>query len=537
MREFIDAPIKIYSEAKKTGRLIEGLTREELKFLALKQDGVVETGTGSVAAYSEPMSRAAAKTKNNIDYDFGDKERQLAIQAIENLKWDKIVSVDVPVGKTDEITARLLVNEKYSQLAYAAKLQFGDCSEKVIEDPTYQVVFFTDDAFEKNKKIRDVREKDITIRLWMGNKRGEQVKIVRNGNYFGEFRKGVFQFENWRVKEIDKEGIFLHAGVRRDKLWTYDYETERPELKEKVTAISGLTATGKTSSLCRKLARLPHEKSEMIGEDGGTFKFDGSFSAFEKEGIYAKTDSIDKEHPEILSAALAREAFLENVSLGRYPYIPVFSDVSLTRNGRTVILRKNLGIASDEIDVKRIDNIIMLTRNPLMNVISKLTPEQTVMQFIYGESIESSGGVEAEAGKFKREFFLDPFVVGNRLEHAMIFYDFLKKNEHINCYLSNTGTIGQGEIEVKLRDSLAVYNDVLRERIKFSTRSDELGYFYPIKCDRANLDKLTALDKFKPETLEKRIKDFLAGRASYLKDFEARYGAIPSNIKESLIYE
>ncbi len=536
MIEFIEAPTRIYSEAKKTGRLIEGLSLEEFKLLALKQEGVVETGTGSLAVYSEPMSRAAIKTKNNIDHRFGNKERQLAVQAVEDLRWDNIVSVDVPVGKSDEITARLLVSEKYSQLAYAATLQFGETSTRV-EDPTYQIVFFTDDIFEKNKKVKDVRKKDITIRLWMGKKRGEQVKIVRNSNYFGEFKKGVFQFEDWRVKKIDKKGIFLHAGVRKDRLWIYDHETERPELKEKITAIPGLTATGKTSSLCRKLARLPREKSEMVGEDGGTFRFDGSFCAFEKSGVYAKTDSIDEKHPEILSASLDKDAYLENVRLGRYPYIPEFSDVSLTKNGRAVVLRKNLGIASEEIEVDKVDNIILLTRNPLMNAISKLTPEQTVMQFIYGESIESSGGVEVEAGKFKREFFLDPFVVGNKLEHAMTFYEFLKKNDHINCYLSNTGTIGQDEIEVTLRDSLAVYNDLVRERIKFSTNPNLLGYFGPIKCDRANLDKLTALDKFEPDVLEKRIKDFLVGRRSYLETFEKKYGPIPSEIKESLRYQ
>jgi len=62
-----------------------------------------------------------------------------------------------------------------------------------------------------------------------------------------------------------------------------------------------------------------------------------------------------------------------------------------------------------------------------MNVISSLTPEQATMQFIYGESIESTGGNPEEAGKFKREIFLDPFLAGDRLEHAMLFYDIVKK--------------------------------------------------------------------------------------------------------------
>ena len=115
----------------------------------------------------------------------------------------------------------------------------------------------------------------------------------------------------------------------------------------------------------------------------------------------------------------------------------------------------------------------MLTRNPLANVISKLTPEQATMQFIYGESIESSGGNPEEAGRFKREFFLDPFVAGDRLEHAMIFYEILRKSR-IKCYLANTGTIGQDELKVALRQSLATYNDLLRYR-RFSYEPDYLG--------------------------------------------------------------
>jgi len=538
MKEFIEAPRRIYEEAKKDGRLIEGLSLEELKLFTLKQEGVVTTGMGSVAAYSDPMSRAAAKTKNSIDHEFGEEERQLANQAIEILRKYKVVSLDFPVGKTDEITGRLLVSEDYSQLAYATRLLFGEGSERIVEYPTYQIVLFTDNNFERNKKIKDVREKDVTIRLWMEKDRREQVKIGRNTTYFGEVKKGVFTFEDWRVKAIDKEGIFLHAGVRRDKLWTYNYKTKKPELEEKITAISGLTATGKTSLLCRKSGRMPREKSEMVGEDGGTFRFDGSFCAFEKSGVYAKTDSIDRVHPEILSASLAEEAYLENVSLRQYPYIPNFSNVSLTKNSRAVVLRENLGIASEEIDVDRIDNIALLTRNPLINAISWLkTPEQATMQEIYGESIQSSGGVEVEAGKPIREFFLDPFVVGDRLEHAMIFYDFLKKNDHINCYLLNTGTIGQDGIDITLRDTLAILNDLLRERMKFSPNPDSLGYFYPIKCDRANLDKLTASDNFEPEVYEKRIKEFLTGRQLYLEEFKSKWGEIPENIKESLRYE
>jgi phosphoenolpyruvate carboxykinase (ATP) len=172
----------------------------------------------------------------------------------------------------------------------------------------------------------------------------------------------------------------------------------------------------------------------------------------------------------------------------------------------------------------------------MINAINKLTPEQATMQFIYGESIESSGGNPEEAGKFKRVFFLDPFVCGNLLEHAMIFYNIIKGNR-IKCYLSNTGTIGANDTKVNLRQSLAIYNDLSRIELRFSSEPDLLGYHYPIKCDRANLSLMNAHSLFPDkEILRKKIKDFLKGRTEYLENFEAKFGTIPEHLKESLPY-
>jgi phosphoenolpyruvate carboxykinase (ATP) len=362
------------------------------------------------------------------------------------------------------------------------------------------------------------------------------VKICRNTIYIGEGKKGVFQFEDWRIKAIDKTGIFLHAGARRDYLWIFDENTGRPELQEIVTAVSGLTATGKTTTLCRKFAALPRESSEMIGDDGGAIGFDGSYAAFEIGGLYVKTEGLDKSQPEILRAAESEDAFLENVAITKYPYMPHFKDLVRTGNARAIVTRDNLEIASRSLRALRLHHLIILTRNPLVNVISRLTAEQATMLFIYGESIESSGGNPEEAGKFKREFFLDPFVTGDRLEHAMIFHDIVRRNG-IPCYLANTGTIGPFDEKVTLRQSLAAYGDLIRKQLCFSVETDCLGHYYPTQCDRANLDLMRAHMLFTDRNLmEKRVADFLHGRMQYLETFEAKYGRIPEPIRESLPY-
>jgi len=86
-------------------------------------------------------------------------------------------------------------------------------------------------------------------------------------------KKAFFSLKTGGSRRSTRTGIFLHAGARRDFLWIYDQHTERPELKEVITAVSGLTATGKTTTLCRKFSKLPRETSEMIGDDGGIIGF------------------------------------------------------------------------------------------------------------------------------------------------------------------------------------------------------------------------------------------------------------------------
>ncbi|MDD5168211.1 MAG: phosphoenolpyruvate carboxykinase [Syntrophales bacterium] len=536
MHAFKKAAISIYEEARKSGRLVTDRTSADLKRLALSQEGVIQSQLGSVAADSEPMNRSAPHTRNSVDHPFGEAEEALASQAIDVLRKERIIALDTIVGDgTDGVTARFIIPEQYAQIAYGLQLLFNGPVQKVIEDPTYTIIYFTDEAFEANKSKKLI-DKDITVRLYMGERRGEQVKICRNTIYLGEGKKGVFQFEDWRVKAIDKTGIFLHAGARRDHLWIYDEHTERPELKEIITAVSGLTATGKTTTLCRKFVKMPRESSEMIGDDGGMVGLDGSYAAFELGGLYVKTEGLDESQPEILRAVESKEAFLENVAMSRYPYMPNFRDLDKTGNGRAIVTRENIEIASGSLRADKINYIIILTRNPLVNVISRLTPEQATMQFIYGESIESSGGNPEEAGKFMRVVFLDPFIVGDRLEHAMIFYDIVKRNG-IHCYLANTGTIGPEDQKVTLRQSLAAYSDLVRGQLRFSTERDFLGYHYPIKCDRANLDLMNAQILFKDGALaRRRLENFFIGRKKYLEEFEGKYGQIPNEIRESLPY-
>ena len=121
--------------------------------------------------------------------------------------------------------------------------------------------------------------------------------------------------------------------------------------------------------------------------------------------------------------------------------------------------------ASQEISVDKVDNLILITRGPLIPAISKLTLEQAAALMILGQAMESSAGDPTKAGQIRSEFFYDPFVVGDRTEHANIFYRILKGLPYkINCYLLNTGWIGEGRHyrKITLENTMGIMDSLLR---------------------------------------------------------------------------
>jgi len=447
---------RIEEKAWSEGRLLSNPSDSVLKELTGKEPEAKETKYDNFVVESEPTSRAAMFTKNSIDYPFGEEELKLLAQAEKYLSREKLILIDRVVGNENSgISARLIVPERFAHVALGGgNLQIPTKGE--IDSPTYQILMFFDEAFEKNKS-NPLSQKDITIRLSHLDD-GRMIKIIRNSNYIGEWKKGIFAGEDWRVK-LKKKGIFLHAGCREDYLLSAkgEYQTVR-------SLIVALSANGKTTLTCRILARKGKEKSWVIQDDGGTLAPDGSFYGFEKGGIYAKTESVNpKEQIEIFYGLHKPDTLLENVYVDKEGDFD-FYNLTRTSNGRAVIRRRDFLHASPYIDVGRIDNLILISRGSLLPAISKLTPEQAAFLMVDGRAMESSAGDPTQAGRIRSEFFYDPFVAGNRAEHANNFYEIIKGLPHLNCYLINTGGIGEGEQykNISVGDTLAILDSLFR---------------------------------------------------------------------------
>jgi phosphoenolpyruvate carboxykinase (ATP) len=421
-----------------------------------KQPGIKKTLYKNFVAQSEPTSRSAMFTKNSVDHRFGEDELRLLAQCETTLGKQRLISIDRIVGnETSNTAVRLVVPERFAHVAYGGKNLFIAPKGEVTK-PTYYILFSADGAFETNQS-KPLPEKDITIRLAMLDD-GRFVKIIRNGNYIGEYKKGVFAAEDW-VAKTRRGGIFLHAGCREDYLQSAhgDYRLAR-------TLLVALSANGKTTTSCRILARKGKEKSWLIQDDGGTLMPDGSFHGFEAGGIFVKTEGVNPgEQIEIYYGLLKPETVCENVYVTEEGDFD-FYNLDRTSNGRAVILRRDFMHASRYIDVDRIDNLILITRGPLIPAISKLTREQAAALMVLGQAMESSAGDPAQAGKIRSEFFYDPFVAGDLAKHANIFYEIIKGIRHLNYYLINTGGIGEAEYykDIRLESTMAVLDSLLR---------------------------------------------------------------------------
>ena len=456
LQQFAQTIERIRTKALAEGRLLHNPGDEKLEQLAEREPNVRRTKWGNLVAESEPTSRAAMFTRNSVDHPFGKVERELLLQAEEVLGQKRLISIDRTVGNRESSTVvRLTVPEEFAHTAFGGKNLFAPTRGEVTQ-PDYEIIFFYDDAFDTNKS-KPLPEKDITIRLAMLEDR-RVIKIVRNSNYIGEYKKGVFASEDW-VSKTRRGGIFLHAGCREDFLQSShgDYRTTR-------SLLVALSANGKTTTTGRTLARKGREKSWLVQDDGGTLMPDGSFHGFELGGLFVKTEDVNPgEQEEIYYGLLRPGTFGENIHVTDDSDFDLYN-LESTSNGRAVIQRRDFMHASSFIDVEKVDNLILITRQPSMPALARLTVQQAAAFMVLGQAMESSAGDPTRAGRIRTEFFYDPFVAGSRAEHANLFYEILKGLPDMNYYILNTGAIAQGNsyFDIKLEHTLGVLDSLLR---------------------------------------------------------------------------
>ncbi len=373
------------------------------------------------------------------------------------------------------------------------------------------------------------------------------LNIALGSDYMGEDKKGFLRQAMWYADEHDMLG--LHAGTKT----VYVRDVKDDKIKTIGVFLFGLTATGKSTWSCHQLG-LDHkrgEKTEATQDDIVFLRRDGSAYGSEA-GFFVKTDVDEKLQEAMYYALIDKSALYENVMIDSKGN-PDFLDESLCANGRSVIQKSKLrikrgrrlvSIESDTINLpslEELDGIIfafITRRNTIMPFSQKLTAEQAVLAYLWGESTHSYASQPLKAGESVRIVGTDPFIVGSRARKVNRFHDIImdlmeRFPGKVQFYQYNTGGVGEildeymdGETPKKrlIRKVVRVPIDLMaavqRGDLRGTNRYEKqmLGTEEIISCEGQDLSKFDPHNFYSQDQIDEYIENIVAGRREFTKE-------------------
>lgn len=371
------------------------------------------------------------------------------------------------------------------------------------------------------------------------------VTYVLGSDYYGEAKKGFLRMAMWFAKQQGMLGI--HAGSkivrardRTGKIRTYGM------------ILFGLSATGKTTHAAHDHGLTEEGEGIEIAQDDVIFlRQDGSALGTER-GFYLKTGYLDPVvQPIIYRAAMSPDAIFENVMVDHMGNV-YFDDETLTGNGRGIMQREDLKpYITPTINlppISQVDGLVAIfitRRNTVAPIASKLTPEQCAAAFMLGESIETSAGDPRRAGESVREVGTNPFTIGSEAGEGNWFYEFIKKNqEKIQCYLLNTGGVGevveknndgakeikQNVTRVEIPEMAAIIRGIVRGTIEWKV-DPNFGVLVPKKVDGVDMTKFDLSKFYSKDQIDAYVGQLEGERIAWLEQFKELNPAVINSIK------
>jgi len=462
---------------------------EELRELAREDEKTTEFGSASYVG--QTRSRSAKFTKISIDDGFSKEDFEEIAKLREYLEREgEVIQMDRKIGRAESFHCRLFVSKKFARIALGWSELLEEC------DPDSEPAMVTVDVPEwHNKKILVDADKATTIAM--------------GSDYIGESKKSFLRMWMYLLKK--KGWLGLHAGSKRLKL------KSGGAIKEIGQLYFGLSATGKSTLTGHGFYLKKPEIAELIQDDVVGLKDNCYCLGTEGTGLFIKTEGLkEEEQPELFHAVTQDNAILENVFVDANGKVDFFN-YGLTSNGRAVVQRSELANASKDIDIPRADQLFFITRNPLMPPIARLDPKKAAVAFMLGESVESSAGDPSKAGQSVRVVGTNPFIMGSKGEEGNLLYDLLQKNEGVECFILNTGFVGEGEkaAKVKVRDTVGFIERAARGKIEWEF-DDELKLDVPKETLGGKFDPRNCYSK---EEFTMRMLKLRSERVDWLNSF------------------
>jgi len=375
------------------------------------------------------------------------------------------------------------------------------------------------------------------------------INIALGTDYTGECKKGFLRQAMFRA---DQRGMLgLHAGTKVVRV----RDAASGKLKTFAVFLFGLTATGKSTWSCHQLGLSPEAgEGTWVAQDDIVFlRRDGSSYGTE-QNYYVKTD-VDPRFQEAMYSALThRSALLENVMVN-YKGELDFLDERLGENGRAVIHRhqlkvrrgkKAISICYESINtppLEELDGIVfafITRRNTIMPFAQRLTPEQGVLAYLWGESTHSFATVPEKAGESVRIVGMDDFIIGAQGRKVNAFYDIVMDLVHrypgkVHFFQYNTG--GMGEViqtdpatgkKVLVRKAQRVPIELMAALQRGHLRGTvehapgPLGTEYVVRCEGVDLQAWDPARFYSQEEIEGYIAELVAGRRAFTEQIAAQ---------------
>ena len=483
---------KLTSFAESSGNLIDD--KEYIYSLALKDPVTISArGTPDVLTkYRNPafITRVTSRSADFTEIFFGnpdERQRKLMEGAVEYLisSGKELLTMDKQMGLHPEHRhlCRTMVTSDYARLLLMWDKLIFDVSEDLKGKEPEQVLIMIPEWGE----VAGNFGLDPRVILVDADNR---VTFVLGSDYFGEVKKGHLRMAMYHEKKLFREGrgggLGVHAGGK--VIRAFDYTKNK--LADKGALFFGLSGTGKTTLSVHHFWLDSKLGETVIIRQDDFFVLTPDGRAYGTEdNAYIKTEGLEPEgQPLLYRGAISPNAVLENVyvdpetrEVDFFRYDHPFVPGGKCFNGRGIVVRRELDFTDDSVDLESVDLIFFITRREtVVPPVARLNREQSAAFFMLGESILTSAADPVRAGESVREVGTNPFIVGSRGIEGDIFYEILKRNPRIQCYLLNTGGFGGRNLE---RARWKLDSDEVRERIEKyleCARSDEEGKKVPV---------------------------------------------------------
>ena len=484
---------KILGKSFLPRKIIDNPSEESLREWALQHGGII-TEFGNLSVTTRVRNRIAKLTEIIMDQP-DPEDVELIHKVLDYLKSKEVIMLDrvMCTAPGFKRSCRLYVTAEYARLP----LMWGN----TLFPPEGKEPDFVSIA------VPEWEEKKVLVFPEMG------LTIILGSDYKGEQKKAMLrQVMYWAKKEGN---LGLHAASKILRVM------KGGQLRDFGFLLFGLSGTGKTSLSCHS-HWLGFPESVVIRQDDVVIlKRDGSAVGTE-DSFYIKTEGLEPgSQPLLYAAALSPRAILENVFVEPETGKVDFFDSSLTSNGRAMVKRRDIAFTDNQVDLGKVDFIIFITRrHDILPPIVRLSQEWAAAAFMLGESVETSAGDPAEAGKSLRVVGTNPFIVGSLAEEGNMFLHILRENPDIQCFILNTGNVGgmvRGQ-KITIKDSVKIIEMIARDKIKWG-KDDFWGYEVPLEIPGVELARFDLKNYYSDDQVEQLSDQLKRERLSWLSQF------------------